>query len=356
MWQVNGTPILEDEMTILLTLKTELAKNGIDILRKFKRTRDSIQICCPFHKQGQEQKPSCGISTADKKRADGSIIKAGAVHCFTCQYTSNLQTMISNCFGYDDHGRFGVKWLINNFNTAKLIERTPLQDLPDTTIKNAPAYILEEELDSYRFYHDYMFARGLTQEIIEIFDVGFDANFRLETKDKNGNKTLSNKIPSITFPVKDRKGNVLFVARRSIRGKLFHYPNDALKPVYGLHELYKYWDVGVVDGELHTLEHLVVCESIFNALTCWVYGVPAVALLGTGTADQFKTIARIPVDQLILGFDPDEAGRNAVKKFLNTVKKQNIVILQLPENRDINDLTEDEFWSAPRVTPLHVNF
>ena len=74
-------------------------------------------ITCPVHKNGQEHKPSCGLSIIDKYRGD-KLIPGGTVHCFTCNYTATLTEFISNCFGYQDAGLFGNKWIKAQYNVA----------------------------------------------------------------------------------------------------------------------------------------------------------------------------------------------------------------------------------------------
>ena len=76
---------------------------------------------------------------------------------------------------------------------------------------------------------------------------------------------------------------VFFVARRAINTKLFHYPDNVEKPVYGAH---------LIDD---SVKELYVCESAINALTCWVYGKKAVALLGLGTKYQYDILKKLPV-------------------------------------------------------------
>lgn len=39
---------------------------GISLFGRFIVTDSNIQICCPVHNNGQEKRPSCGISRVDK--------------------------------------------------------------------------------------------------------------------------------------------------------------------------------------------------------------------------------------------------------------------------------------------------
>ena len=338
MFTVRGLPIYYDEVEVIRELKRQLAEQGIELFRKIKKTGDNIMVSCPNpeHNHGQERKPSCGIRTIDGKDS-----KAGQVHCFACGYTAPLDEMISMCFGYPGTD-YGEQWLLTNFVTGDEDERPHLQceikrELP-TFNKPQIQYVSEQELASYRqFYHDYMWKRKLTPEIVEKYDVGYQPDFRLETKNEDGTTTIWPPIECLTFPCRDINGNTLFVSRRAIHNKNFFLPNDFEKPVYGLYELPK--DARVV----------VVCESVINALTCVVYGVPAVALFGTGTAYQAKQLSELPARKLVLGLDPDKAGNKGTYRLKKNIKNKILTKLILPEGKDINDLSKEEFYNLPEV-------
>ena len=86
-------------------------------------------------------------------------------------------------------------------------------------------------------------------------------------------------------------------------------------------------------------------EKVFNALTVVRYGMNAVALLGTGNQLQAQQLKQLGVREFILGFDPDEAGRKATEKWKKILRKIAFVyeFSGIPENKDINDLSEEEF-------------
>ena len=329
-------PILADEMDILIELKNQLALNGVYRFATMRQITNHIQFNCPMHKDGQERKPSCGITTTQIRYGDGRVVKPGTVHCFTCGYTANLNEMISALFGKNDMGRFGNEWLAKNFVTLQSEQRQPIQLNLDrhksSDIIVPQEFITEEELDTYRYIHPYMYKRKLTDEIIELFDIGYDAHFQLKAQDGH-----INNYRCITFPVKDEEGNTLFIARRSVDTKFFHYPKDAIKPVYGIYELKKYYGNNLP-------KELIICESMFNALTCWVYGKPAVALNGTGTPNQYKQLEKLPIRRFILGLDPDSAGDNGRRKLHKYFDgKRMVTDFIIPQGKDINDLTKEEF-------------
>ena len=179
MFTLNGLPILADEIDVLNELKSQLAMNGVYRFSQFKEVTNHIQFPCPMHKDGQEKKPSCGITTAQIRYADGRVVEPGTVHCFTCGYVASLNEMISTLFGHDnDNGQFGNEWLAKNFVTLSVENRPELKlDLDrhkkSVADKQNNVYITEEELDSYRYIHPYMYKRKLTDDIIELFDIGY---------------------------------------------------------------------------------------------------------------------------------------------------------------------------------------
>ena len=324
MFYINRNPILADDLEVLNELKHQLARRGILRFNEFKVGPRNIQFNCPIHSNGQERKPSCGISTTPIRDTP-----AGTVHCFTCGYTATLEEMVSHCFGKDDLGNYGREWLIKHFLTVSIENRKDISlDVSRGSKSIEMHYISGEELDSYRYYHPYMYQRKLTDEVIEKFDVGYDNHFELKDKDGKVKQVLR----CLTFPVRDKNGNTLFIARRSIDVKFFHYPAGVNKPVYGIYEL--------PDDS----EEVIVCESILNALTCWVYGKYAVALNGLGTEYQYTQLKKLPARKLIIALDPDAAGQRAserLKKELGAVKI--VTQYDIPIGKDLNDLNQSEF-------------
>ena len=124
----------------------------------------------------------------------------------------------------------------------------------------------------------------------------------------------------------------MFLCRRSIQGKFFHYPQGVEKSVYGIYELPK----GV--------KSVVVAESCFNALTATNYGYAAVALLGTGTSYEIEQLKRLGVQEFVLCLDGDEAGQRGMLKLKRALSSVAVVwSIKMPIDKDINDCTKEEF-------------
>lgn len=311
---------------IIHNLQIEVEETqGRTLFQRTKSLASNMQFSCPFHSDGQERKPSCGMSR-EPSYSGSKIVEAGTVHCFTCNYTGDLQKFISDVFGRSDGGLYGNQWLKKHFlGLEEVIRQTPDFgfDKRKTGAKKVQEKqykpISERELNRYRFYHDYMYERGLTNEIIEQFDVGYDEE-----------------TDSITFPVHDQYGNAIFINRRGTKGKFHKYGEDDPKTefIYGLYELYESdW----------TIEPVYVTESIINCLTLWVNGYYAISTMGLGGGAQYDILANSRIKNLIVAYDPDEAGQRGADRMVKILKNKMLVKkLRYPrymyeEELDIND-------------------
>ena len=313
---INNLTFETDLMSILGELRSQLSANGIQLLGAMRDTPDNIMVACPYHKDGQERRPSAGIKKSD-----------GVFHCFSCGETHSLQEMISHCFGrYDDMvGAFGWEWLLKNFLTVSVEERKGIElNLSRNTIEKVSSYISEEELDEYRVYHPYMWKRKMTPDVVDIFDIGYDRSTQ-----------------SITFPVRDVRGRCLFIARRSVNTKFFNYPSGAEKPVYGLYEL----------SQLPTYpKEVIICESMIDAIYFWTVGKYAVALNGLGNELQFRQLKDMPCRKFILCTDSDDAGMKARMRIRKNIRNKLITEYVLPEGRkDANDCTQEELMNLQEI-------
>lgn len=320
--EVNNHVILDDTQDILIELRKQLEFNGVKRFAKFIDSGNNIQTNCPFHKEGQERKPSFGINK-----------NTGECHCFGCGWSGTFSEMISNCFGKDDFGVYGDKWLIRNF-VSVAVESRPDIDVDFCRRKKITSetkkYISEQELDSYRYTHPYMYKRKLTDEIIDLFDIGYDKS-----------------TECITFPNRDINGNCLFIARRSVKTKFFNYPQDVEKPVYGLYEC----NICAKTIKNWFPNEIIICESMIDALTCWVYGRYAVALNGTGNENQFKTLRNMPNRKFILATDMDEAGLKARERIRQSLDNKLVTeyVWDINIAKDINDMSKEYFEGLKEV-------
>lgn len=322
--EVWGTPVIAEVEEIVDLVRTEIRTQGIDLLKDMKKTHNNIMVTCIAHGDGNERKPSLGISTVDVVR-NGRTFKAGTCNCFTCGYTADIAEFISNAFGHNDKGMFGYKWITQNFVNLSIEKRKPIElnmSRDESDIFDIEPSISEVELAKYRYTHPYMYERKLTDKVIEYFDIGFD-------KDKQ----------ALTFPVLDKYGDCVLIQRRSVNSKQFINDEGGNKGnhIFGLHQVYK---------NISWIKELYICESPIDALTCWTYRVPAVALMGANiTEAQVKLLRELPVRKFISALDNDKAGSEGhekLKRLLGDIKL--IFRLKFPEDvKDVNAMNAEQF-------------
>ena len=310
--QINDITIDADVSEILTALREQLAEQGIMRFEKIVDSGEDVMVQCPYHKDGQERRPSAGIRKSD-----------GLLHCLACGETHSLPEVVGFCFGRDMF--FGYNWLMKNFGALSEQDRQPITlNLSRTPSASVQEYVSEDELDSYRYTHPYMYERGLTDEVIEMFDIGYDKS-----------------TDSITFPVRDIKGNTLFVARRTIKYKSFNIPKNVDKPLYGDYELSQI--LQTKEG-IDKFKDVYVCEGLFDCLRLWCVGKYAVAGFGCLFSDkQIKDLCELPTRKIIFALDNDQAGISATERLKRLVRGKLMTTAILPYNRkDIGECTDDE--------------
>lgn len=327
--QIDNLIIGASVLNIITELKSQLQIRGVNLFAKYFDSGADIMVCCPYHKEGKERNPSAGIRKSD-----------GMFHCLACGETHSLPEVITDCFGETDY-TFGYKWLIKNFSSTEVENREDIAlDLErngisykgsvlGNSVHNKSVRISDKELDKYRYIHPYLYERGLNDEIIEKFDLGYD-----EASD------------SITFPVRDRNGDCMFIARREIHTKVFDLPKGITKPLYGMYELEHTKGFGVK----YPME-LYVCEGMFDCLRLWCNNKPAVAGFGClFNSYQIKQLQDLPIRAIVLALDNDQAGREATERLRKLLTNKLVYKVVLPEGRkDIGECTDEEIQNLKEI-------
>ena len=304
---VKGKSIDAPIPLILSTLKGEIMNGKLRDIGA--EVNDNVAITCPIHKMGVEKKPSCYVYT----KRDSPTIEYGKCHCFTCGWTASLPKLVNVCFEETDES-FGEEWLAERFGDSDV---DPLYMPEIEIVKHKPKKTMNEDiLQSYAYYHEYMWKRNLTKDVVDKFKIGYDKDRKM-----------------ITFPVWDEFGKLVMVTSRSVNSKKFHIEKGAEKPIYLLNFLKK-----------ENITTAYVCESQINALTLWSFGYPAIALFGTGSKYQYDILNKSPIRNYVLCFDGDDAGDKGVKRFRSNIRPDVLVsVKHIPRGKDVNDLTKEEF-------------
>ena len=299
-----------DEPIINILKKIKYECNGA-YLNYMEDKGEDILVQCPFHNNGQEKHAACYVY--NERMGD---LEPGFFHCFACGEQGPLYKIVAHCLSLNDND--ARMWLKNNFGGALISQA---QYLPEISLCNkATKKVLDEGiLRNYDYYHPYMWERKLSKEVVDKFRIGYNP-----------------KNHSITFPVRDEKGDLVMITERFINFKRYVIPKEVDKPVYLLNEILK-----------SGITSVVVCESQINCLYSWSLGYPAVCLFGTGSEHQYELLNKSPIRHYYLAFDSDYAGKKGLNRFLNNIRDDVIVdILPIPPNKDLNDLSESEVRNA----------
>lgn len=309
---IGNKVIISPIDSILYEIRSQLTNGKLKDIQPQKG--QNIRISCPNHehKQGLERHASCDIF-ADRNDKETTY---GTVHCFSCGYTASLDQFVNECF--DESGDFGKQWLLEYCDTAFVSEVDYLPSINFTHNIVKKDYMDESSLQKYQYYHNYMWTRKLSKEIVDLFEVGYDPE-----------------RDTLVFPVRDEYGKLVFITRRSVKAHFFMIPKEVEKPVYLLYYILQ-----------HHINSIAVCESQINALYLWSIGIPSVALFGTGTPYQYELLKKSGIRVFNLYFDGDSAGEKGAYRFQRAMSDDVIINkYQLPVGKDVNDLTKEEVYN-----------
>lgn len=243
-----------------------------------------IRIRCPYHKDGNEQKPSMSILLEPRGNAE-----AGFCHCFACGKKTNIAQLFRD------------------------IHREPPPDIAQLPVQRRKPIALTTEPPVYKLqlpfrYSPYLESRGISRATQE--------KFKVYEKDKK-----------VHMPVFDRKGKYLYSNARSTISKNFYVEIGAVKTLWGIEEI----DLS---------KPIAVCESQIDAMSLWEAGIQAVATLGADNVNSLTAIKSC-TSTIVLAFDPDEAGIRARKRAAIMLGKYRCKWLDLPPGVDINQALQD---------------
>ena len=316
----NNKVVITPIRDIIDMLQQQLYAEHINKLSQVQYKQLNARITCPVHKGGQENTPSCDILLYDKETinqfGEKVTVPAGTVHCFGCGYNASLVRFIADCLNISY--RKATEWLLGFIDYEILEEQ---RDIGEDIFKEKCIYnnynelpvITNDVLKEFDYFHPYMHERKLTDDIIEKFEIGYYP-----------------KEEVLTFPVYVN-GQCLFIAKRKVKYKKFIMPKVEPKPIYGL---------DYVENE----KEVYITESIINALTLWSYGLKAIALFGTGSKYQIDLLNNVNIRKYILCLDGDEAGINGRNRLIKGLNNKIVTYIEVPEDKDINDLSKEEFF------------
>ena len=309
---------------------------------------------CPFH---NEKSPSFMVNTERQ-----------SWHCFGCAKGGDIFTFMEEMEGMEF--REALKYLADKAGVQ--LSNTFKSDV-NSRQKNR---IKEINTEASRFFHnflikmpgsksalDYLYNRGLTDETIEEWEIGFvpeqwdlhtqylmKKGFGIEdlvaaglTIQKEGASTSSGKgfydrfRGRIMFPIWNVHGEVvgftgrLLVEKENAGGKYVNTPQtlvyDKSNVVYGLNKAKK---------EIKNKDLIVMVEGQMDVVACHQAGMPnVVASSGTALTEQQIKLLKRYSGNISMSFDMDEAGQNAAKRGIEiaVAEGMNVKVIRIPEGK-----------------------
>lgn len=259
---------------------------------------DNFAIICPFH---SETKPSCSISEEN-----------GMFHCFGCGERGSFAKLMEE---------IDSKYVWRGFEEEEV-----------EIVKQKKIRLSEKVLGEFKPAHLVSASEYYIRTQRKIWDYkSFDLRYC----------TISSRkgrwCGRIIFPIYDLKGKFLSISGRTIfnvQPKSLKYPKVRVNTFYGVKQLPEGWE-----------DFVVIVEGEFDAIYLQQFGVPAIALLGTGvkrfTNEQMDYL--LTKKKVVVSLDGDEAGRKATLQLTKQLAGLvHVRVMELPFGKDPNDLKREE--------------
>ena len=336
------------DMADLVGAKTELRRSG-----------GSLMGLCPFH---EERSPSFSIN-AEKK----------VYYCFGCEASGDAIGFVMETEALDFAGalelladRYGVELQRESEDPdaeRRRRRRERLLALLERASKFYAAYLWKA--DEAAASRDYLLGRGLTEETLREFEVGYapggwdrltTAALRdgytedellatgLAQRRREGGGLIDRFRGRITFPLTNTRGRVSgFGARATQEDQRPKYLNTSEGEVF--HKGEQLFRLDLARKPAAKSGRLVVVEGYTDVLALHQAGIPeAVAIMGTAlTGEQISAFART-APTVVAALDADSSGQAAMSRAAQEAEKADVSlrVVELPQGRDPADLLEQE--------------
>jgi DNA primase len=333
--------VARTDIVELIGARVQLKKSG----REFK-------ACCPFH---------------NEKSASFYVIpEKQFYHCFGCGAHGTALSFLM------EHDRLpfpeAVEDLANRVGLEVPHEGT------ESTVRRPEASLFDLTARAARFYSHalqgdararrYLEQRGITQESIERFAIGYapdswnsilkglgtsDAARRLAIEAGlviEGERQYDRFRDRVMFPIRDARGRTIGFGGRIIDRGEPKYLNSPETPLFHKgRELYGLYEVRQSRAKL---DRLLIVEGFLDVVRLHQFGFSnVVATLGTATtAEHLRRVFRM-VSRVVFSFDGDRAGRSAAWRALQNAlpearEGREIAFLFLPDGHDPDTLVAAE--------------
>ena len=321
----------------------------VDIVSEYvelKRKGSQFWGCCPFH---NEKTPSFSVTEG-----------VNMFYCFGCQKGGSIFNFIMDIEHMDfvDSVMFlakktgvHIELKNNNEDKAQTTQRESLLQLYEKCCGSF-SYILNS-LPANEPIKEYIYNRGINQEIMEKFRIGyaprgsnwlfnfligknFSEKFLLSSGffSKNNNR-VSIFFDRVMFPVINQYDQVVAFSGRALSDNGPKYINSPETVIY--HKGSILFGINLALKEIRRTKSFILCEGNLDVMALHQVGLTnTVAPLGTAfTESQAKLLKRYADSGVIL-FDGDSAGIKATEKACMILERVGITtsVISLPDGMD----------------------
>jgi len=332
----------------------DIVSNSIEL----KKAGANFKANCPFH---DEKSGSFVVSPAKQ-----------ICHCFGCGCT------------YDAIG------FVQEYKKLTFVEA--VEDIAndmnftleyDATAKKKDYSKLMEHTNSFYLknmdadIHSYLIERGLTNESIEKFEIGYAPSSNAQTAEINKHlfstqeaiecgilatdetgKTYARLTNRISFPIRNHANKLIGFGGRIIKGDRAKYINSPQTQLFDKsRQLYGY---NLAKEHIYKKGTFTITEGYLDVVMFHQAGIQtAVATMGTALTELHCNIIKKAHAKALLCFDGDKAGINAALKASKLLSSHGIFggVVIFPEGKDPADMvksgnTKELFELMKKPTPL----
>ena len=345
------TSVIED-------IKSRL--NIVDVAQgylKLEKAGGNFKACCPFH---HERTPSFFISPSRQ-----------TYHCFGCNKGGDVISFVEEIEGLDFQG--ALKLLADRAGVTLTRERAGAKDERDAIFSalELTTKFYEAVLPKFPEAVSYLTGRGLTEETVKSFRVGFAPDEWRSLGDFLAKKGVSENVMEkaglivrspkgfydrfrgrVMFPITDSSGRVIAFSGRILKeeaGKTLgasasaKYVNSPETEVF--HKSRALFGFSQARDAIRSEDSCVLVEGQMDLILSHQAGVKnAVASSGTAlTSEHLEMIKRF-TKNIVLAFDADDAGISAAHRAVELALSQDmsVRIARLPKGMDPADVARKD--------------
>ncbi|MEB7466614.1 DNA primase [Enterococcus faecalis] len=336
--------------------------NIVDIIGQYvqlKKSGKNYMGLCPFH---EERSPS--FSVAEDKQI---------FHCFGCGKGGTVFNFLQEIEGISFPE--SVKRVADLEHLSVDFDWSEPREVADTPENQQTRSLLQLHSKAAELYHhilvntkigepalNYLLERGLTQELIETFQIGFAPQkrdflsqvFKNEQLDetlfepsglfvqRDNGTFLDRFYQRIMFPINDPQGNVIAFSGRLL--KTADFPGDEMPKYLNSPETTLFnkretlFNFDKARKEIRKENTVLLFEGFMDVIAAWQSGVKSgVASMGTSlTNEQIRRLERV-AKEVVICYDGDNAGVQATNRAIQLLQENShfdLSIVSIPEKLD----------------------